>query len=315
MSLSGAVEVAIGLVFTYFVFSSVCSGLNEGFARVVNSRGTQLFKSINALIGDVDLATAFWEHELIAGLSRSRSKVGAQQASQATLTAGIQRKEDGSIDSVVSRNARKALPSYISPTTVVTVMKAVVAAAPASPLHPADPSAPAPRTTGVRAVLASIATDAGDDEQRFQADLEKWFNDAMDRLSGWYKRYVQVILLILAIVVTISFNVNTIRIAQELWRQPTLQAVISQEATKATASQSQGQTTQPPQSFTTDINEAGTLPVGWGSANQPQGGGEWGLTILGWLLTIGALTFGAPFWFDLLTRMNSLRSTGPPAKT
>ena len=33
MSLSGAVEVAVGLVFTYFVFSSVCSGLNEGFAR------------------------------------------------------------------------------------------------------------------------------------------------------------------------------------------------------------------------------------------------------------------------------------------
>ena len=303
MSLSGAVEVAVGLVFTYFVFSSVCSGLNEGFARVVNSRGMQLFKSINALIGDVELATAFWEHELIAGLSRSRSKVGAQQASRATLTAGIQKKGDGSIDSIVSRNSRKG------------AMKAVAATDPAAPLHPVDPSAPTPKATGVRAVLASIAADAGNDEQRFQADMEKWINDAMDRLSGWYKRYVQVILLELAIVVTISFNVNTFRIAQELWRQPTFQAVISQEATKATKSQSHGQTTQPAQSLTTDINEASTLPVGWGSANQPQGGGEWGLTILGWLLTIGALTFGAPFWFDLLTRMNSLRATGPPAKT
>jgi len=53
---------------TYFVFGSVCSGLNKGFARVVNSRGAQLFKSMNALIRDVDLATAFWEHELIADL-------------------------------------------------------------------------------------------------------------------------------------------------------------------------------------------------------------------------------------------------------
>jgi len=117
MSPSGAVEVAAGLVFTYLVFSSVCSRLNEGFARVVNSRGTQLFKSINTLISDVDLAAAFWEHELIAGLSRSRSKSRCAASPQATLAAGIQRKEDGSIDSVVSRNARKALPSYISPTT------------------------------------------------------------------------------------------------------------------------------------------------------------------------------------------------------
>ena len=55
--------------------------------------------------------------------------------------------------------------------------------------------------------------------------------------------------------------------------------------------------------------------MGWGAANLPHGVVEWILNILGWLLTIGALTFGAPFWFDLLTKMNSLRATGPPATT
>jgi hypothetical protein len=314
MSVSGAIEVAIGLVFTYFIFSSICSGINEGIARVLNSRGTQLFQSINALIGDAEMAKDFWKHDLIAPLLKSKSKAGAQQSTQANLIAGIkQNPQDGSISSSVSRTDRKVLPSYISPTTVVTVMKAVAANPPDPPIVPAADSVAAP--TGFWGVHASFKTALANDEQQLQAVLEKWFNDAMDRLSGWYKRFVQVILLGLAILVTIGFNVSTIHVAEELWRQPTLQAAVSAEANQAAPSQSQGQTTQQPQSLETDFNEAATLPVGWGAANRPQGGVAWLLTVLGWLLTIGALTFGAPFWFDLLTRMNSLRATGPPATT
>lgn len=321
MSLSGAAEVTIGLIFTYFVFSSVCSGLNEAIANVFNSRGTQLFKTINALIGDKDQAENFWKNELIAGLSKARSNAGTQSKAIAALSkreAGlsISSTADGSIESTVDRwswKLRRALPSYISPTVAVTVMRAVAGEGANKSGGPTNASSP---PSGFQAVLSSLKESVVRDEERLQAELEKWFNDAMDRLSGWYKRYVQIVLLVLAAVVTVAFNVNTIRIAQELWRQPALQAVISQEATRATTSQNQGQSAQPPQSLTTDFNEASALPVGWGSDNRPHGGTGWGLTILGWLLTIGALTFGAPFWFDLLSRgMNSLRLTGPPTKT
>src|SRR5579859_5712786 len=75
MSGSVAFEVGLGLVFTYLVFSSICSGFNEAIARVVNSRGTNLFKTVNALIDDVGLAKAFWSHPLIIGLMRSRATV------------------------------------------------------------------------------------------------------------------------------------------------------------------------------------------------------------------------------------------------
>jgi hypothetical protein len=49
--------------------------------------------------------------------------------------------------------------------------------------------------------------------------------------------------------------------------------------------------------------------------------GQWFSTILnhffGWLVTIVALTFGAPFWFDLLGKVVTLRSSGkrPANKT
>jgi hypothetical protein len=397
VSVSGAIEVAVGLVFTYFVFSSICSGINEGIARILNSRGTQLFQTINGLIGDLDQVEAFWKHDLITSLSKARSKAGTQQEAMGVLISKVQPMDDGSIQSNVNISwkdllhpgklrtilrIRRALPSYISPATVVTVMKQVAGAAPsvqaaqvaqaaqaaataqaaqvaanaevsqaaqvavqaqeppaapsASPAQAAQEAAAAQdvaqteavkataaaqaalandEPTGFWGVLASFETAGLQDEQRIQAALEKWFNDAMDRLSGWYKRFVQVILLCLAILVTIGFNVSTIHVAQELWRQPTLQAAISAEANQVAPGQSQGQTTAPTQSLKTDFNQASTLPVGWGAANQPEGGTEWFLNVLGWLLTIGALTFGAPFWFDLLTRMNSLRATGPPPTT
>ena len=74
------------------------------------------------------------------------------------------------------------------------------------------------------------------------------------------------------------------------------------------------------------------LPVGWGDlpacatrhcswlarhglTNLNKGGidGAWAflLVLLGWAITVGALTPGARFWFDLLSRLGSLRSTGP----
>jgi hypothetical protein len=40
----------------------------------------------------------------------------------------------------------------------------------------------------------------------------------------------------------------------------------------------------------------------------------WLLKLFGWGVTVGALTFGAPFWFDLLNRFGSLRASGAKPK-
>jgi hypothetical protein len=353
MSLSVAVDVAVGLVFTYFVFSSICSGINEGIARILNLRGIALFKTINALLGYVPLAEAFWKHDLISGLGKSRTKVGTKE--QESVKNAISAPTTSMITSGVSKDARKTLPSYISATTAITAMRDVVksaeavsnfseahssqaggsesvsgAAAPSvsgttAPTPPSGatesggaPSGSQSAPSGFASVLSTIEQKAAGDEQKIQAELEQWFNDAMDRLSGWYKRFVQVILLVFAILVTVGFNVNTIHIAQDLWSQPTQQAVVSQGASQTALSRlfSQLHLNQGAQeNIPTAVAQAETLPIGWGPENRPQGDGGWFLMILGWLITVGALTFGAPFWFDLLTRMNSLRPTGPPPKT
>jgi hypothetical protein len=52
----------------------------------------------------------------------------------------------------------------------------------------------------------------------------------------------------------------------------------------------------------------------WSASQNPEG---WRLLgkLLGWALTAFAVSFGAPFWFDALSKLGSLRATGPRPET
>lgn len=54
------------------------------------------------------------------------------------------------------------------------------------------------------------------DFNEFTRKIEGWYNDTMDRVSGWYKRQTQFILFLLGIVLAIIFNVDTIDITNKL---------------------------------------------------------------------------------------------------
>lgn len=65
--------------------------------------------------------------------------------------------------------------------------------------------------------LYTLALDAKEDVDEFQKNLENWYNDSMDRASGWYKRYTQKILFTIGLLLAMSFNVSSVRVAQTLW--------------------------------------------------------------------------------------------------
>jgi hypothetical protein len=158
---------------------------------------------------------------------------------------------------------------------------------------------------GLPLALSSLFATAGKDVKTFEAMIEQWYVDAMDRLSGYYKRWTKWMLLGLSVIVVVLFNVNTLLIAQRLYTNVTLRSAIVQEA---------GQTTANPATSSDDLGtsiaKVKTLPVGWNADNwNPD---DLVYAIIGWLVSIGAVSLGAPFWFDLLNRFNSLRSTGPP---
>jgi hypothetical protein len=64
--------------------------------------------------------------------------------------------------------------------------------------------------------LKSLWLDSGADLVVFQAKLEQWFNDTMERATGWYKKYTRVVLFVVGLFVAIAFNVDSLAIRRIL---------------------------------------------------------------------------------------------------
>jgi hypothetical protein len=87
----------------------------------------------------------------------------------------------------------------------------------------------------VKKSLQALLLNGSDSLDKVEAKLESWFNDSMDRVSGWYKNRVQVWTVIIASLITILVNADTIQIAQKLMINPALRDKIVQEAKTANA--------------------------------------------------------------------------------
>ncbi|OQP66523.1 hypothetical protein A3860_13645 [Niastella vici] len=64
--------------------------------------------------------------------------------------------------------------------------------------------------------LRNMAEVAGPDINVFKEKLKIWFNETQDRTTGWYKSKLQLILFALGIIIAIIFNVDSIKIARIL---------------------------------------------------------------------------------------------------
>jgi hypothetical protein len=99
-------------------------------------------------------------------------------------------------------------------------------------------------------------------------NLETWFNDAMDRLSGTYKRKARLISFLIGVVLALLLNIDSINVATSLWREPTLrQAILAQAQSYVPPTGSQGSTTtagplQNIPALETQL-QALNIPFGW----------------------------------------------------
>jgi hypothetical protein len=86
-----------------------------------------------------------------------------------------------------------------------------------------------PENMAVEAIQTLVVN--AKDLDAFQRNLENWYNDAMDRVSGWYKRYTQRILFIFGLLLAVTFNVDSVRVATTLWSdRDTRQAMVTAAA-------------------------------------------------------------------------------------
>jgi hypothetical protein len=64
--------------------------------------------------------------------------------------------------------------------------------------------------------LRSLLDDANNDLDKFRTHTENWFDYTMLRASGWYKNNIQFVLFTIGMVLAITFNVDTVEIITKL---------------------------------------------------------------------------------------------------
>jgi hypothetical protein len=229
---------------------------------------------------------------------------------------------------------RRSLPSYISAKsfteaaidlvvpdaagqTEMDVIQANVKALPESPFSQS---------------LQTLAKNAGDDISQFRTGIERWYDDHMDRVSGWYKRRVAKITLAVGALLVVLLNINALTIGRTLYTESTVSTAMSTVAAKGASCA--GKTPQDCLAQLQGQLSAATtagLPIGWGTVRdctEPGARCNWWdqrgifsrhgdsgwqlvLVLIGFLIMVIALVPGAQFWFGLLSKIGTLRDTGP----
>ena len=198
--------------------------------------------------------------------------------------------------------------------------------------------------------LLALYDEAHGDVEELKKSIEIWFNNSMDRVSGWYKRRTQTVQLVLAALIVVAVNVDSVLIGNELFSNQTLRnALVAEAEVYARQNQQQGQKPPQDQAPVTAVKEGATqlrdlesrisglgLPIGWACPVTATPKDElakrqrqyrispWCRKPLveasafetlrfhfwGWLISIFAISLGAPFWFDMLNKVISIRSSG-----
>ena len=102
-------------------------------------------------------------------------------------------------------------------------------------------------------------------------NVEDWFNNSMDRLSGWYKRRAQTLAFIIGLTLAILLNVDSMQIVTQLWRDPSVRDALSAQA-NALVTQNPTGAPVPDTGQLLALNEQirqVNIPVGWIGTVQP----------------------------------------------
>ena len=87
----------------------------------------------------------------------------------------------------------------------------------------------------IRTKFIEVALEAGNIDHNLAAmriNAETWFNESMDRLSGWYKRKSSLLAFIIGLVLASILHVDSILLAQHLWKEPTIRQALAANATE-----------------------------------------------------------------------------------
>jgi hypothetical protein len=182
-----------------------------------------------------------------------------------------------------------------------------------------------PPDSKLRKVLEQLRDEGNEKVEDFKARLQSWFDDVMSQASGWYKRHLQIVTLLVGLCIAAVFNADSFKIYRHLTTDAAAREQINLLAEKYVAENQTAPTVNVPdevrlREMKTTIDSlvnsetfqktTNILGLGWRKGEFYQTFEGWFYRILGWLVTALAISLGAPFWFDVLKKIITIRSSG-----
>lgn len=196
------VGFAISMAFLFLMLSAACSAIQEIVANLLRWRASTLERGLAGLLMSSEFKEIVYNQPLIQGLC-----------------------------SPGPRGEFSRRPSYIPATTLAL---AILQAAQEQGMT-LDGSASTTPQSGPFAktekLLASLLRDCKTPvEQRLR--LERWFNESMERVSGWYKRKSHAWIWIFGGILCLLLNADSITLSKRFWNDQTLRDAVTVEATE-----------------------------------------------------------------------------------
>jgi len=366
---SPIIDLAIGLTFVFGVTAALASLVTELISRLTGLRGAYLLSGLRELVDGGNSPTDLTNvndaytamHDLVLhGPAPAGDPAPAAPSATAALLGGPILGNQGVVGQLSSRKLTlgqttktgrlpkmtpdlaagrkwrqlRSLPSYISARSFADAVVDLMVPDPhgqtgMNVVEQGIGNLPDPMP--FKASLQALVKNANGDVGRFRTSVEKWYDDHMDRVSGWYKRRVGTITLAFGAVIVVLLNLNVITIGRTLYTESAVSAAISTVAGKTSCSGEKSQDCLDSLEGQISAAAAAGLPVGWGTVRdctEPKaycgwweqrglwsrhGGSGWQLVLVlvGFLVMIFSVLPGAQFWFGLLSKLNALRATGP----
>ncbi len=330
MYLDGILEVAIGLVMTWLILSVANMHIQNWLSSLLNWRAQFLENTLRDMLKNDSLVNMFYQTPAIRDLCRVKN---GKLQKPAYITAG---RFSAALMDVIMNAGQPAGESVMPTGPSLAKMRASV-----QQLKSENPAL----GKTLDHIFPNLDQDGAAFEEKiafYRTNSENWFNGVMEQLTNWYKEHAARWALIIGMILAVLFNIDTVQMANQLWREPTLrQSLVAQAQNNPAASGTESLANLP-----MTVNDL-AIPVGWttipatdqsmctwppqpqnhlaiwsGSscrelANVPAVGDIWGwvVKVFGILLSGLAASQGAPFWFDVLRKLLNLRNPGSDTST
>jgi len=165
--------------------------------------------------------------------------------------------------------------------------------------------------------LKQFLYDSHSDITLFNTKLIHRYNEIMERATGWYIKQTRIILFIIGFILALGFNIDTIAITTKLSKDKTARDKMIEFAGKLQDKSlfdniSNKNSPSMEAAISKAFVEAGKSITESNHiiGNTLSSDNINDYSFFGWLITAFAISLGAPFWFDLLKKIMSVRQAG-----